>query len=177
MCSTSLVRRERFSISRRFAALICILACVCPAPQLLAAPFPALLPVRLLSVTGTANNTVTSLEFINDVTLRIEAVQTGYMSHFGDFTGQFSYVAIASPVSIALAGTATFTNSAGEKLFARATLVELGANYPYQVTGILTITGGTGRFTGATGSIVVTGVDGEELTDRFNFTGTLLTRR
>lgn len=159
----------------RVIAVACMVVMLCPAPRIFAGPLSSLLSIKVLSVSGTADNTITSLEFINDVTLRIEAVQVGYLSHFGNFTGDFSYLAVASPVSITLVGNATLTNDVGEQLFLTATVLELGAGYPYQVTGTLVVTGGTGRFAGATGTIAVKGVDGEELTDTFNLAGTLIT--
>jgi hypothetical protein len=152
-----------------------MLVMLCPAPRIFAASLSSLLTVKVLNVSGTASNTITSLEFINDVTLRIEAVQMGYLSHFGNFTGDFSYLAVASPVSITLVGNATLTNDVGEQLFLTATVLEVGTDYPYQVYGTLVVTGGTGRFAGATGSITVRGVDGEELTDTFSLAGTLIT--
>jgi hypothetical protein len=162
---------------RRVATLLCIVAMLCPAPQLLAASATSLLSIKMLSVKGSATNIITSIEFINDVTLQIEAVQVGHLSNFGDFTGQFSYTAVASPVSILLTGNATLTNTSGEQLTLVATILEVGVDYPYTVTGTLTITGGTGRFAGATGTIAVTGQDGEELTDTFQLAGTILTLR
>jgi hypothetical protein len=174
---SSIVTSPRQSLASpgRVVAIVCMLVMLCPAPRIFAASLSNLLSVKLLRVSGEASNTITSLEFINDVTLQIEAVQVGYLSHFGNFTGDFSYLAVASPTSIALLGNATLTNDVGEQLFLTATVLELGAGYPYQVTGTLLVTGGTGHFAGATGTIVVTGVDGEELTDTFKLAGTLLT--
>ena len=165
------------SFARRALAVVCAAMMVCPVPASLMAAPPLSLSVKLLSVKGSATNTITSLEFINDVTLRIEAQQVGHLSHFGDFTGDFSYLAVASPISILLVGNATLTNTDGDQLFLTASILELGAAYPMTVSGVLTITGGTGRFAGATGAINVSGKDEESLTDTFKLAGTIITLR
>jgi hypothetical protein len=140
-----------------------------------AALLPLSLGVKIFAVNGTAANTITSLTFINDVTLAIEAEQVGHLSHFGNFTGHFSYLAVASPATILLLGHATLTNDRGEQLFLTASILEVGTDYPRQVVGTLTVTGGTGRFAGTAGAITVGGVDGEDLTDTFTLAGTLTT--
>lgn len=149
---------------------------------LLVVPTPAVsgilglpaLSVKVVNVAGTATNTITSLVF-NDVgTISIEAVQEGHLTHFGHFTGHFSYVAVPSPVSIVLLGTAQLTNDDGETLSLTAVVAELGTDYPYTVAGTLTVTGGTGRFAGATGALTVSGPDSAELSDTLSFRGTLV---
>src|SRR5688500_15929751 len=85
---------------------VAALGCVCgslllgPTPRAFAALLPLSLGVKIFAVNGTAANTITSLTFINDVTLAIEAEQVGHLSNFGNFTGHFSYLAIASPATI-----------------------------------------------------------------------------
>ena len=71
----------------------------------------------------------------DDGTILLEAEQVGHLNHFGHFTGHFSYVAVATPVSFVLLGDATLTNEQGEELFLSASIVELGADYPLTVWG------------------------------------------
>lgn len=130
--------------------------------------------VTAVAVAGLAVTTLTSLEFNDDGTIAIEAVQVGHLSHFGEFTGQFSYVAIPSATSTVLRGSATLTNENGDQLYLTAFILELGADYPYTVTGALSVTGGTGRFAGATGLVAVTGIDTASPTDTLKLQGTLI---
>ena len=162
--------------SRRITASLCLAATLLlgagPAGSgaLLASP----LSLKFATVKGAATNTVTELVPINETTFQIKAEQVGNLTHFGDFTGDFSYTATGTPVSIILVGEATLTNTQGEQLFATALIVEVGADYPMTVTGTLLITGGTGRFANAAGTITVTGKDEESLVDTFQLKGTLL---
>lgn len=126
-----------------------------------------------LTVEGSATNTVTSLDFINANTIAIEAEQVGELTNFGKFTGEFSYVAVVHPESTVIVGTATLTNENGDQLFLTARIVELGADYPFTVIGTLTVTGGTGDFAGARGTIALTGEDDVSLTDTFQLSGVL----
>src|SRR5687768_5590968 len=158
MTSIALLSRKSPTSSARLIAIVCMFVMLCPAPQIFAAPHSSLAPVKLLHVAGTASNTVTSVKVDKRGRLRIEAVQVGHLSHFGFFTGEFSYEGVATPTSIFLEGNATLTNDAGEQLFISATILESGTGYPYEVTGTLIVTGGTGRFAGASGSIAVKGV-------------------
>jgi hypothetical protein len=163
------------SFVQRIAALVCAaLLLLQPTPHASAALLPGL-SLRIVTVSGSAVNTITSLTVINDVTLAIEAESVGHLTHFGNFTGQFSYLAIASPVSIALLGNATLTNDDGDQLFLAAAITELGTDYPYALNGALTITGGTGRFAGSTGTLLVSGTDEESPSDTVQLAGTIIT--
>lgn len=158
---------------RHAAAVACAAICLLgSAPSASGSLLPAF-SVKVVS--GYAENTVTSLEFINDVTIRIESEQVGHLSGFGDFTGHFSYLALATPTTITLLGSATLTNERGEQLYLAASLLEVGADYPLTVTGALAVLGGTGRFAGATGTLSVSGTDDEDLTDTFHLNGVLIT--
>ena len=130
--------------------------------------------IKVVAVGGSAITTLTSLAFNEDGTIAIEAVQVGRLSHFGEFTGQFSYVAIPSATTTLLQGNATLTNEDGDQLYITAAIVEQGADYPYTVTGVLTITGGTGRFEKSTGLVAVTGMDTASPTDALKLRGTLI---
>jgi hypothetical protein len=129
---------------------------------------------KVVAVSGVAITTLTSLVFNDDGTIAIEAVQVGHLSYFGEFTGQFTYVAIPSATSILIRGTAILTNEDGDHLYLTALILEQGADYPYAVSGALTVTGGTGRFASATGLIAVTGNDTVSPTDTLNLDGTLV---
>jgi hypothetical protein len=174
----SLPSRLRFS-SELFSrvAVLCVATVLLlgPTPLLCAAAAASSHAVHVTNVTGSATNTVTSLVFLNDTTILIESQQVGHLTQFGDFTGRFSYVALASPTSILLLGRATLTNAQGEELFVTASILELGADYPRSANGTLTVTGGTGHYAGATGSIAISGTDEESLTDTFQLNGTLIT--
>lgn len=124
---------------------------------------------------GSATTTITSLIFNADGTISIEADQSGYLSNVGSFTAHFSYLAVPTPATIVLVGSGTLTTAAGERLYLQASIVELGLDYPRTLNGALTITGGTGRFKGATGTLLVSGVDEESLTDTIQIQGAILT--
>jgi hypothetical protein len=161
---------------RRIAASLCIATALFLGPgtsgsgTLLAFP----LSLKFVTVKGAATNTITELVPINETTFQIKAQQVGELTHFGNFTGAFSYIATGTPQSIILIGEATLTNDQGEQLFLTALVVEVGADYPLTVTGTLFITGGTGRFANAAGTLTVTGMDEESPVDTFQLRGALL---
>jgi hypothetical protein len=130
---------------------------------------------KTFPVRGEAENTVTDLKPTGDFTLHLEAAQVGHLTRFGHFTGQFAYDAELFAEAIVLHGTATLTNEQGEQLFVTADILETGTVEPLDVTGTLTITGGTGRFDGASGSLAVSGVDGESLVDTVHLEGAIVT--
>jgi hypothetical protein len=129
----------------------------------------------ITTTSGSATTTITSLVFNADTTISIEAVQSGYLSNIGAFTASFSYTAVPTPTTIVLVGTGTLTTAKGDKLFLQATIVELGLDYPRTLDGALTIVGGTGRFSGATGTLLVSGIDEESLTDTIQVHGAIVT--
>jgi hypothetical protein len=129
------------------------------------------LDVKVKEVTGRATNTITSLEPVDETTLLINSDVVGKLTYFGKFTGVFHYVAVLSPTTIELIGDATFTNTSGDKLFLAANILEHTETSPYAVEGTLTIIGGTGHYNNATGSIEVSGLDGESLTDTLSLDG------
>jgi hypothetical protein len=129
---------------------------------------------KLKEIKGEATNSIISLVPLDEATFLIESDVVGQLTHFGKFTGNFSYVAVMASSTIGLTGSATFTNHKGDKLFLTADIIERGATSPYLVEGTLTITGGTGEFANATGSIDVSGLDNEEsLTDTLELRGAL----
>ena len=139
---------------------------------------PSASAAPLITLTqGSATTTITSLVFNADGTISIEAEQSGYLSNVGAFTAHFSYLAIPTPATILLVGTGTMQIAGGDQLFLTASILELGLDYPRLLDGTLTITGGTGRYAGATGALVVSGIDEESLTDTVNITGSIVTLR
>jgi hypothetical protein len=128
-------------------------------------------------VRGAATTTVTSLVFNADGTISIESVQTGYLSHVGAFTAHFSYLAVPSPTTIVLVGSGTLTAASGGQLYLSAFIVERGLDYPLMLDGVLAITGGSGRFSGATGALRISGLDEESLTDNVVLAGSIITPR
>lgn len=126
---------------------------------------------------GSATTTITSLVFNADTTISIEADQSGYLSNIGTFTAHFSYVAVPTPTTIVLVGSGTLITANGDRLYLQASIVELGLDYPRTLDGSLLITGGTGRFAGATGTLLVSGVDEESLTDTIQIQGSIVTPR
>ena len=76
------------------------------------------------------------------------------------------------------AGTETVTVSNGDKLVSTIAGAEealLPLAPPFGLSGSQTITGGTGRFSGATGSLTFTGLDFNDGTASFSTTGTIST--
>ena len=129
--------------------------------------------VKIKEVTGRATNTITSLVPLDETTLLIDSDVVGKLTHFGKFTGNFHYVAALSATAIELNGDAIFTNKHGDKLFLAAHIVENTETNPYIVEGTLTLVGGTGDYTDASGSIEVNGFDGETLIDTLNLHGVM----
>ena len=92
------------------------------------------------------------------VIVRLEA--TGTASHLGRYTAvaNFTVIAAARPEDATAVGTVTLTAANGDVI--RAT--DAGVSAPTGTVGVVditetwTITGGTGRFAGATGTLTVT---------------------
>jgi hypothetical protein len=142
---------------------------------LLTASAPHASAAVVTSTRGSATTTITSLVFNADTTISIEADQTGYLANVGAFTAHFSYLAVPTPATIVLVGTGTLLTASGDRLFLQASIVELGLDYPRSLNGALTITGGTGRFAGTTGTLLVSGIDEESLTDTIQIQGAIVT--
>jgi hypothetical protein len=115
----------------------------------------------ITTTTGSATTTITTAVFHSDVLISIEAVQSGYLSNIGAFTANFSYTALVT--------------ANGNRLYLQASILELGLDYPRTLNGALTIIGGTGRFAGATGTLLINGMDEESLTDTIQIQGAIIT--
>lgn len=155
--------------------LVAVVAVFSVAPSASAAFLASLaIKLKIVTVAGSATNQVTNVVFHDNGTISLEAVQVGYLSHFGNFTGHFSYSAVPSPGAILLLGSGTLINQDGERLTLTASVLELGADYPYTIIGTLTVTGGTGRFARATGELTISGTDTGSLTDTLDIQGALV---
>jgi hypothetical protein len=159
----------------RSAASIRTSVSLCVATAMLLVSAPTASAALITSTQGSATTTITSIVFNADSTISIEADQSGTLSHVGAFTAHFSYLAIPTPVTISIVGTGTLTASNGDKINLTATVLELGADYPRTLNGVLVITGGTGRYAGATGTLLTSGTDEESLTDTIQIQGTIVT--
>ena len=84
--------------------------------------------------------------------LQVDVEATGKATHLGKFTLDIPHV--VNPVTRTAIGTYEFTAANGDKVYAEFT----GVATPTAIPGVLyieetaTVTGGTGRFAGATGS-------------------------
>jgi hypothetical protein len=164
-----LAPRLRFPSAFRAFTLGCIAALVVLAS-------PRVFAAALITPTeGSATTTITSLVFNADGTISIEADQSGYLTNVGAFTAHFSYLAVPTPLTIALVGTGTLWTASGATIYLKASILEIGAAYPRTLNGALTIAGGTGRYAGATGVLYVSGVDEESLTDTIQIRGAIVT--
>lgn len=124
-------------------------------------------------LTGTATGTTTT-DLLTGATT-VDA--TGHLSHLGTVTAHFDLtLAPTSASTFAYAGTGSDVAANGDKLF--VSLTGSGTFTPTTAEGTtnLTITGGTGRFAGASGmytetvSFVVVSVTAASRTSRFTAT-------
>jgi hypothetical protein len=169
MMNSLLHRFRSLAALRACSAFTLAIALLGMTPQASAAP--------LVTFTqGTATTTITSAVFHPDgLTISIESEQVGYLSNVGTFTAQFSYLAVGTPTTIVIVGNGTLTTSNGDKIFLAASIVEMGLDYPRTLDGTLTITGGTGKYKGATGALVVHGIDEASETDTITINGSIIT--
>jgi hypothetical protein len=109
----------------------------------------------------------------------------GTNSHSGSFTviveahiEPTEYDSVSNSYVIPFTGSETVTVANGDSLFSTTTgaeVIPLPPSPPYGLGGSQTITGGTGRFTGATGSLTFTGLDLNNGTISISTTGTIST--
>ncbi len=133
-----------------------------------------LLGKNIVVTQGSAQSTLVDLQENPDGTLSILAEQTGKLSGLGAFTGHFAYVA-----TIDFNTGTTFINGEGMlhlpggDLEVSIHLIQVGLDYPRPFTGLLIVTGGTGKFAKTSGLFSITGIDVEDLTDNVRLVGTL----
>ncbi|MGC4073615.1 MAG: hypothetical protein QM760_14090 [Nibricoccus sp.] len=132
---------------------------------------------KIVATSGAGQSTIVDLVENPDGTLSISAEQSGRLSHLGNFTGSFSYLATIdyNTGTTLLDGEGVIRLPEGE-LFVDVLIVEVGLDYPRPYTGFLLVKKGTGRFANARGLFEITGVDEESLTDDFILSGFLLTK-
>jgi hypothetical protein len=128
--------------------------------------------LRTIATVGGGQSTVVALTENPDGTISLLAEQSGRLAHLGAFTGTFDYLAhIDYNTGTTFIGGDGVIELAGGDLKVSIRIIEVGIDYPRPYTGVLTITGGTGRFSNASGFFEITGVDEEALTDGFALTG------
>ena len=148
-----------------FPASVVLALTVMSPSAALAAPHGTARPL-----TGTGTGTTA----LNLATGAATADFTGHLSHLGAETGHDDLtVTITSPSTFRYTGTETFLAANGDKLFAVVTGSGTATPTAIQSTDTDTITGGTGRFTGASGtyaktsSLIVVSVTATSETSRF----------
>ena len=97
--------------------------------------------------------TTTSTTTVNLITGAGTSVSSGHLSHLGAVTGsQNAQFALVGPNGFSFTGTGTTVAANGDKLF--TTVSGAGTlGPPVQSTAVNTITGGTGRFADASGTL------------------------
>jgi hypothetical protein len=129
--------------------------------------------VTQLPITATAIGQDTSENFGVDGIHLTSAVQ-GLGTQLGSFNQTLDYVISYDLVDFA--GTGTITAADGSQLFLTFTGVEPGFAaqvFPTSFSGSLTITGGTGRFSGEGGQAAISGTDYGQGHFTFSLAGTL----
>ena len=133
------------------------------------------LGLRTVVTAGSGESSVVDLVENPDGTIALFAEQTGTLAHFGAFTGSFDYLAhIDYNTGTTYIGGDGVIRLASGDLYVSVSILEVGIDYPRPYTGLLTVTGGTGRFARARGFFEITGVDEESLTDGFALVGVLV---
>jgi hypothetical protein len=101
---------------------------------------------------GTVSNTTT----VSLVTGAATSVESGHLSHLGAFTGNGDLTfSLVGPNGFSFTGTGTLVAANGDELFT-ATVGSGTFGPPIETTSFNTITGGTGRFAGASGTYTAT---------------------
>lgn len=130
--------------------------------------------LKTIATAGSGQSTVVDLTENPDGTIALFAEQTGHLAHLGAFTGNFDYLAhIDYNTGTTFIGGDGVIKLASGDINVRIQIIEVGLDYPRPYTGILTVTGGTGRFAKTSGFFEITGIDEEALTDGFALTGLL----
>jgi hypothetical protein len=129
---------------RRLTFLACLVLAVAVVSAALAAAHGTARPL-----TGTGTGTIT----VNLATGAATADGTGYISHLGAFTGHVDLMFTFSGARFTYTGTGTDVAANGDKLFFS---VKASGTIGSTDTETDTITGGTGRFAGASGGFTET---------------------
>ncbi len=120
----------------------------------IAAAVPTAATATAKRVTRPLKGITTNVTTVNLLTGAATIVRTGHLSHFGRFTGSGNLTfTLTGTNGFSFAGTETLVSARGDELFTAA----IGSGTfgpPIETTGVTTITGGTGRFTGASGTMM-----------------------
>ena len=116
----------------------------------------ALAPASAHAATNqTVLGVATGKATVNTATLELSAEQKVLMSHVGAGTVTFSAQASRADGIVRAIGPFTIVASSGDKITGVGTLVGVGPTLNVHPVGfIMTITGGTGRFANASGTLV-----------------------
>jgi hypothetical protein len=118
----------------------------------------ALAPTSALANTGGTERPLRGTESgtttLNLATGAASADFTGALSHLGKFTGHSNVtVTFTGPSSFAAVGKGSLEAASGDELFFDVTWTGTFTATAIQTTAVRTITGGTGRFAGASGTM------------------------
>jgi hypothetical protein len=111
--------------------------------------------------------------------LRVQDEGTGHALHLGNSAVTDDLLLDARVVPSPVSGTITFTAANGDQVFAKVTAMASPPDAKGLVyfTGSFVISGGTGRFRGATGGAVLQGINNAAaMTTEFRFSGTIAAR-
>ena len=149
---------------RSLVVCLCVLASSCTGQTLTSPSSPAAASVASTGAVPAARSaTAHALPFRGSLkaqevdvlsfpTLKIDGSAEGTATHLGRYAAQFN--GAVNVLDGTATGSFTFTAANGDQLF--ATFLGLGVGDPIaSITETLTITGGTGRFAGASGTLVV----------------------
>lgn len=116
-------------------------------------PTPALATAKDLPVRGTISGTAG----VNVQTLGLTVDFTGVATHLGEYTAHQEGTLQITPEGTEGSGTVTIVAADGDQATGAFTLATPGLpTEPHTTTGVTTITGGTGRFSDASGTLRTT---------------------
>jgi hypothetical protein len=144
---------------RSIVVCLCVLSSACTGQALNSptSPTAAANVSAATSLTGPAlpfhgSLTANEVDVVSFPTLLAKGSAEGTATHLGRYAAEFN--ANVNVLDGTSTGSFTFTAANGDQLF--ATFVGLGVGEPIaNITETLTITGGTGRLVGASGTVVV----------------------
>src|SRR3954462_12480911 len=138
---------------------LCVLSTACSSQALNSptSPTAATIASAATSLTGhdvpfKGSLTASEVDIVTFPTLLADGAAEGTATHLGRYTAKFN--ATVNVLDGTSTGSFTFTAANGDQLF--STLVGLGVGEPIaNITETLTITGGTGRLAGVSGTLIV----------------------
>ena len=131
------------SLRKAILAVVVVLAMLAPASAQASNPYR--------TVVGVASGE----GIVNTATLQVTARQTLWLSHIGRGTVEFQAQATRADGIVRAVGPFTIVTSDGDEITGTGSLVGVGPTLDVHPVGfIMTITGGTGRFAAARGTLV-----------------------